>query len=65
MKSPSSVIGPIKVKAYKALVDKAFRDTPLNLRQSKAAIILYEAQKNFTREEFKELQDYIFERLEK
>jgi len=65
MKGPSSVIGPIKVKAYKTLVDDAFRDAPLNLRQSKAAIILYEAQKNFTREEFKELQDYIFERLEK
>jgi hypothetical protein len=53
------------LKTFKALVDDAFRNAPLNLRQSKAAIILYEAQKNFTREEFKELQSYVFERLEK
>ena len=61
----TSVIGPIRVKAYKALVDDAFRDAPLNLRQNKAAAILSEAHKHFTGEEFKELQDYVFERLEK
>jgi len=59
-----SVIGPIRVKTYKALVDDAFRDAPLNVRQNKAALILSEAQKHFTREEFKELQDYVFKRLE-
>ena len=46
-------------------MDDAFRDAPLNLRQNKAAAILSEAHKHFTREEFKELQDYVFERLEK
>jgi hypothetical protein len=55
----------IGIETYKALVDDAFRDAPLNVRQNKAAEILSTAQKHFTREEFKELQDYVFERLEK
>ena len=55
-----SVVGPIRVEAYKALVDEAFRDAPLNVRQDKAALILSAAQKYFTREE---LQDYVFEKL--
>ena len=59
-----SVIGPIRVEVYKALVDDAFRDAPLNVRQNKAALILSEAQKHFTREEFKELEKYVFKRLE-
>lgn len=46
-------------------MDDAFRDTPLKIRQNKAAAILSAAHKHFTREEFKELQDYVFERLEK
>jgi len=49
-------------------VEDAFRDAPLNLRQSKAAAILSEAHKHLAREEFKELQElesYVFERLEK
>lgn len=46
-------------------MDDAFRDTPLNLRRNKAADILSEAQKHLTKEEFKELQDHVFERLEK
>ena len=50
---------------FKALVDDAFRGAPLNVRQNKAAAILSEAQKHFTREEVKELRDYVFERLEK
>ena len=58
------VISPIRVEVYKALVDDAFRDAPLNLRQDKAAAILSEAQKHFTKEEFKELRDYVFEKLE-
>ena len=53
------------LETFKALVDDAFRDTPLNLRQSKAAAILSEAQKHLTREEFRELEGYVFERLEK
>lgn len=60
-----SVIGPIRVEAYKALVDDAFKDAPLYARQNKAASILSEAQKNFTKKEFKDLQDYVFKRLEK
>jgi len=59
-----SIIGPIRVEAYKGLVDDAFRDSPLNVRQNKAAAILSEAHKHFTREEFLELQDYVFKRLE-
>ena len=50
---------------YKALVDDAFRDAPLYARQNKAAAILSEAQKHFPQEDFKKLQDYVFERLEK
>ena len=46
-------------------MDDAFRNAPLNVRQNKAADILSTAQKHFTWEEFKELQDYVFERLEK
>lgn len=53
------------IEVYKALVDDAFKDAPLNVRQSKAAKILAEANKHFTWEEFKMLQDYIDERLQK
>ena len=50
---------------FKALVDDAFRGAPLNARQNKAAEILPEALKHLSSEEFKELEDYVFERLEK
>ena len=53
------------LKNFKALVDDAFRDASLNLRQNRAAEILSTAHKHFTWEEFKELQDYVFEKLEK
>jgi hypothetical protein len=53
------------LETFKALVDDAFRDTPLNLRQNKAAAILPEAHKHLTRDEFRELEGYVFERLEK
>ena len=53
----------IDVEAYKALVDDAFRNAPLKLRQKKATAILSEAQKHFTREEFQELEKYVFEKL--
>ena len=46
-------------------MDDAFRDAPLNLRQNKAAAILSEAHKNLSRNDFKELEEYVFERLEK
>ena len=46
---------------FKAL-DEAFRDSPLNVRQNKAAAILSEAHKHLSKKEF---QDYVFERLER
>jgi len=54
----------IGLEAYRALVDDAFRGAPLNVRQNKAAAVLSEAHKHFTREEFLELQEYVFKRLE-
>jgi len=53
------------LETFKALVDDAFGNAPLNTRQDKAAAILSEAQKLFPEKEFKELQDYVFEKLEK
>jgi len=50
---------------FKALVDDAFRKASLNIRQNKASAILSEAQKHLNRNEFKELENYVFERLEK
>jgi len=50
---------------YKALVDDAFRDAPLYAKQNKVAAILSEAQKHFPQKDFRALQDYVFERLEK
>ncbi len=50
---------------FKALVDDAFRNTALNVRQNKAAAILSEAHKHLSMKEFKELEGYVFERLEK
>lgn len=50
---------------YKAIVDDAFVNFPLNLRQNRAAAILSEAHKHLSMKKFKELQDYVFERLEK
>ena len=55
----------IDLKAYKALVDDAFRNAALNVRQNRAADILSMAHKYLSGKEFKELQDYVFERLEK
>jgi len=46
-------------------VGDAFVDSSLRVRQSRAAEILSEAQESLSREEFKELRDYVFERLEK
>lgn len=54
----------IDLKVYKALVDEAFRNAALNVRQNRAAEILSKAQKHFTMEELKELKDYVFEKLE-
>ena len=53
------------LETFKALVDDAFRDAPLNLKQDKAAAILSEAHKHLSGKEFKELEGYVFERLEK
>ena len=49
--------------SFKAIVDDAFRDAPLNMRQDKAAPVLSEARKHLSRKKFKELEKYVFERL--
>ena len=49
---------------YKAIIDDAFKNASLNLRQNKAADILSEVHKHLSRKEFKELESYIFEKLE-
>ena len=40
------------LETFKALVDDAFRGTPLNVKQNKAAAILPEAHKHLTEKEF-------------
>ena len=50
---------------YKALVDDAFVNAPLHIRQNKAATILSKAQKLFPENDFKELREYAFEKLDK
>lgn len=50
---------------FKAIVVDAFVDPSLRVRQSKATEILSEAHGSLSREEFRELRDYVFERLEK
>ena len=49
---------------YRAIVDDTFKNASLNLKQNKAADILSEAHKHLSREEFKILESYIFEKLE-
>ena len=49
---------------YTAIIDDAFKNASLNLRQNKAADILSEVHKHLSRKEFKELESYIFEKLE-
>jgi hypothetical protein len=44
-------------------VEEAFRDATLSVRQIKAAAILSEAEKHLHREEFRELEEYVFEKL--
>jgi len=56
---------PSSLDKFKAIVGDAFVDSSLHIRQNKAATILSEAHESLSREEFKELQDYVFERLEK
>ena len=56
---------PSSLEKYKVLVDNALIDYPLYIRQNKVAVILSEAQKHFPKNDFRELQDYVFERLEK
>lgn len=50
---------------FKAIVGDAFANSSLQVRQNKAAAILSEAHESLSRGEFKELRDYVFERLEK
>ena len=51
------------VDTFKAIVDDAFRDTPFNMRQDKASAVLSEAHKHLSRKDFKELENYVFEKL--
>ena len=51
------------LETFKAIVDDAFRDTPFNMRQDKAAPILSEARKHLSRKDFQELEKYVFEKL--
>ena len=65
-KPGSSIIDSMGIdtlEIFKGLVDDAFRDTSFNLRQSKAGEILSEAHKHLTREDFKELEKYAFDKL--
>lgn len=55
----------MSLDTFKAIVRDAFVDSSLRIRQNKAAEILSEAHESLSREEFKELRDYVFERLEK
>ncbi len=54
-----------RLEKYQALVDAALIDSPLNVRQNKAADILSEALKFLSRKEFLKLQNYVFEKLKK
>jgi len=54
-----------RLEVFKALVDDAFVDNPLKVRQEKAAIILSSARNLLSEEEFKELESYILRKLEK
>lgn len=53
------------LEVFKALVDDALKSQSLDTRQTKSGKILSEAHKYLTKKEFLELQDYIFEKLEK
>jgi len=56
---------PSRLDTFKAIVGDAFVDSSLYVRQNKAAAILSEAHKILSRGEFRELRDYVFERLER
>ena len=56
---------PSSVDKFKAIVGDAFANTSLHVRQNKAAMILSEAHESLSREEFVELRDYVFERLDR
>jgi len=56
---------PSSLDKFKAIVGEAFVNTSLHTRQNKAAAILSEAHESLSREEFKKLEGYVFERLMK
>jgi len=56
---------PTSLDKFKAIVGDAFVNTSLHVKQNKAAAILSDAHEVLPRGEFKELRDYVFERLEK
>ena len=53
------------VEKYKAIADDALRVSFLYVRQNKAAAIMSEAHKHLSWGELRELEVYVFERLEK
>ena len=53
------------LEAYKGLVKDAFRGEPLETRQNKAADILSTAHGALSRDDFKKLESFVFEKLEK
>ena len=54
-----------EVEKYKALADDVLRVSSLYVRQNKAAAIMSEALKHLSWGELRELERYVFERLEK
>jgi len=53
------------LETFKSITDDAIKEGPLYRNQSKAADILTEASKHLIRTEFKELERYVFDKLEK
>jgi len=54
-----------RLEVYKAIVEDAFRGEPLETRQKKAATILTTAHGALSWEDFKKLEEFVFEKLEK
>ncbi len=53
------------LEAYKGLVEDAFRGETLETRQNKAADILSTAHGALSQDDFKKLESFVFEKLEK
>ena len=53
------------LEAYKGLVEDAFREETLETRQNKASDILSTAHRYLSQDDFKKLESFVFEKLEK